>query len=62
MMVLDALLVTTATLAAWETRRLLDTGFGKVPVLAPAGLIALKSMRGSGQDLDDIQKLRQHET
>lgn len=60
-LVLDVLTVTRATRQAWETRRLLDTDFGSVPVVSRAGLIELKSLRGSGQDLDDIEKLKQHE-
>jgi hypothetical protein len=33
-----------------------------MPVLSRAGLIHLKSLRASGQDLDDIQKLLSDES
>jgi hypothetical protein len=57
-LVLDLLLVTPATKPAWETRRFLDWDGGRLTVLSPSGLIALKSLRASGQDLDDIAYLR----
>jgi hypothetical protein len=61
-LVLDVLTVTLATRPAWETRRQLHTDLGSIPVVSRAGLILLKKLRRSRQDLDDIQKLRQHET
>jgi hypothetical protein len=60
-LILDVLMVTPATRPAWDTRRQLDTDFGSVPVVSRAGLIALKTLRGSGQDLDDIEKLKADE-
>jgi hypothetical protein len=59
-LVLDVLTVTPATKQAWDTRCPLETDFGTVPVISRAGLIHLKSLRASGQDLDDIQKLKAH--
>ena len=60
-LILDVLSVTEATRPAWETRKPLETGFGAVPVVSRAGLIQLKSLRASGQDLDDIEQLKRHE-
>ncbi len=61
-LVLDVLLVSSAIRLAWETRSRLQTDFGPVPVVSRAGLVHLKSLRGSGQDLDDIQKLKTNES
>jgi hypothetical protein len=61
-LLLDVLAVTTLTRPAWESRRPLDTEFGSVPVVSRAGLIELKSLRASGQDLDDIERLKRDET
>jgi|SRR5450432_49769 len=55
---LDALLVTAAIQAAWESRQAMVWEFGKITVISPEGLIALKSLRGSGRDQDDIKQLR----
>ena len=60
-LVLDVLAVTPVVQEAWNTRRLLETDFGAVPVISRTGLIQLKGLRGSGQDLDDIKKLREDE-
>jgi hypothetical protein len=57
-LVLDLLVVSPATLSAWEARRVLDWAGGRLAVLSPGGLIALKRLRGSGQDLDDIAYLQ----
>ncbi|PWU19567.1 MAG: hypothetical protein C5B50_06280 [Verrucomicrobia bacterium] len=57
--ILDVLAVTPAVRAAWETRCSLKTDFGPVPVVSREGLIQLKTLRGSGQDLDDIEKLKE---
>lgn len=57
-LVLDLLLVTALTRPAWTTRQQVESDFGTVSVVSPAGLIHLKSLRGSGQDQDDIQRLR----
>lgn len=60
-LLLDVLIVTSAIRQAWDTRRPLETDFGAVPVVSRAGLIQLKILRASGQDLDDIEKLKQDE-
>jgi hypothetical protein len=54
---LDVLTVTPATAPAWQGRLKLDTVFGPLSVVSRHGLISLKRLRGSGQDLDDIRKL-----
>lgn len=55
---LDTLLVTAAIQEAWESRQAMVWEFGKITVISPEGLIALKSLRGSGRDQDDIKWLR----
>lgn len=57
-MVLDLILVTTQTQEVWDNRRRLEWVAGTLSVVSPQGLITLKSMRGSGQDRDDIERLR----
>lgn len=59
LLVLDLLVVTPATQFAWDSRREVETEWGKVHVVSPSGLIHLKSLRGSGQDQDDIRKLKE---
>ncbi len=54
---LDLLLVTTATLAAWESRLGAEWEGGKLSVVSASGLIALKLLRSSDQDLVDIKAL-----
>jgi hypothetical protein len=61
-LVLDVLIVTSAVQQAWNTRTPLETDFGAVPVVSRAGLIQLKQLRASGQDLDDIERLKQDES
>lgn len=55
---LDLLLVTPATLGAWESRLKAEWEGGKLSVVSASGLIALKQLRGSDQDLVDIKTLR----
>lgn len=57
-LVLDMLLVTPPVRHVWETRQRLTWERGELPVVSPQGLIALKSLRGSGQDQDDINHLK----
>lgn len=58
-LMLDLLLVTPASQVVWETRLIAALPDGtKIPVVSREGLIALKKMRSSGTDLDDIAKLR----
>lgn len=55
---LDILLVTPATEGAWNSRQVMEWDFGTLTVVSREGLIALKSLRGSGRDRDDIEQLR----
>ncbi len=55
---LDLLLVTPATSGAWTSRLTLAWDQGLVRVVSREGLIELKSLRKSGQDLDDIALLQ----
>lgn len=57
-LVLDLLIVTPGTRKAWDSRRKVEWEGGQLAVVSPAGLIALKSLRGNGQDNDDISYLR----
>jgi len=54
---LDLLLVTPAATLPWATRTRVAWEGGELSVVSPAGLIALKRLRGSGQDQDDILHL-----
>jgi hypothetical protein len=58
-MVLDLLLVTPQTKTSWDSRIAVDWEGGTLKVLAPKGLIMLKSLRKSGQDIDDIEYLKE---
>jgi hypothetical protein len=57
-LVLDMLLVTPRLRGVWNSRRRVRWEMGELPVVSPQGLIELKSLRGSGQDMDDIKHLR----
>jgi hypothetical protein len=57
-MVLDLLLVTPQTKISWDRKISVDWEGGTLKVLTPEGLIVLKSLRKSGQDLDDIDYLK----
>jgi hypothetical protein len=57
-LVLDFMLVTEKTKYAWDRRVSVDWEGGTLKVLDPKGLIFLKSLRKSGQDLDDIEYLK----
>ena len=57
-LVLDLLIVTPETKKAWDERRTVQWEGGPLKVVSPQGLILLKSLRGSGQDQDDIEYLR----
>lgn len=56
---LDLLLVTPQIEAVWKSRTQVDWEIESLPVVSREGLIALKSLRGSGQDLDDIKRLQE---
>lgn len=55
---LDLLLVTPAVLGPWESRLKAEWEGGKLSVVSASGLIALKQLRRSDQDLVDIKALR----
>ena len=55
---LDFLLVTPEINEMWESRIEAEWEGGKLSVVSASGLIALKQLRGSGQDLADIEALR----
>jgi hypothetical protein len=55
---LDLLLVTSAIRDVWESRVEADMEGSKLSVVSRRGLIALKELRGSGRDLDDIAALK----
>lgn len=57
-LMLDILLVTSEMQAVWESRQMMPWEQGELPVVSPKGLIELKSKRLTGQDQDDISKLR----
>jgi hypothetical protein len=54
---LDLLLLTPALLTAWESRMRAQTPGGPLWVLSREGLAAMKALRNSGQDQDDIRRL-----
>lgn len=54
---LDLLLVTPEILPAWESRVIAEWEGGKLSVVSVSGLIALKQLRKSSQDLADIEAL-----
>lgn len=57
-LVLDLLLVSEEIRAVWDSRKRVEWEQGDLSVVSPEGLIALKTMRKSGQDEDDIKRLR----
>lgn len=59
LLVLDLLVVTSATESSWKTQREVETEWGKLCVVSPGGLIHLKALRGSGQDQEDIRRLKE---
>jgi GT2 family glycosyltransferase len=54
---LDFLLVTPATQKMWESRIRASWEAGRLFVVSRDALIELKKLRGSGQDLADIERL-----
>ena len=56
---LDFLFVTPHLEPIWENRHPVSWEGGILWVVSREGLIALKELRGSGQDLDDIQRLKE---
>ena len=55
---LDLLVADSEVRQVWENRLKVEWEGGVLCVVSPAGLIALKSLRGTGQDQDDIDYLR----
>jgi hypothetical protein len=55
---LDLLLVTPEIEKIWKTRVTAAWENRQLTVVSREGLIELKKLRGSGQDLDDIEKLQ----
>ena len=56
---LDLLLVTPQIERAWQTRTDFEWDNGKLRIVSREGLVDLKTLRGSGQDLDDISRLNE---
>lgn len=55
---LDFLLVTPALQDVWQERTSVTWERGSLSVVTRSGLIRLKSLRNSGQDRDDIERLK----
>src|SRR5713226_2137504 len=62
LLTVDFLLVTPQIREAWDSRVESEWEGGKLSVVSRAGLIALKQLRKSGQDLDDIKALAEGES
>jgi hypothetical protein len=58
---LDLLAVTPALEAVWASRVRVSWEHGAVPVVSRSGLVEMKRLRGSGQDLDDIRALEEED-
>lgn len=58
-LVLDLLIATPETMLAWDSRVSVEWDGGVLKVLSPKGLMMLKSLRKSGQDMDDIEYLKE---
>lgn len=56
---LDLVLVTPEIRSVWESRLEAEWEGGKLWVVSADGLISLKQLRGSAQDLADIHALRE---
>lgn len=54
---LDLVLVTPAAVQSWNSRMRIAWERGELTVVSRPGLVALKKLRGSGQDQDDIRNL-----
>jgi hypothetical protein len=57
-LMLDILVVTGEVEEVWRTRKLMDWDGGTFWVVSKKGLIRLKSLRGSPQDISDIEALK----
>ena len=56
-LMVDLLHVTPALESVWKSRRRVAWNHGAIGTVSRAGLVALKRLRGSGQDHDDIKRL-----
>ena len=56
---LDLLLVSPEIVDVWDSRSQIQIEQGSLWVVSLMGLIAMKSLRASGQDLADIERLRE---
>lgn len=56
---IDLLLVTPQLRDVWDSRIEAEWEGGNLTVVSPQGLITMKELRASGQDLDDIKLLRE---
>jgi len=56
---LDLLLVTSQLRSVWESRVKAEWEGGTLSVVSAEGLIQMKQLRSSGQDLDDIKALKE---
>lgn len=54
---LDLIVVGPLTDAVWQTRRKVEDERGPVWVVSPDGLLQMKRLRGSKQDLADIERI-----
>ena len=61
LLTLDLLLVTPEVRTAWDSRVQAEWEGGTLSVVSAAGLIAMKQLRRSGVDLDDIKALEEGE-
>ena len=61
LLTLDLLLVTPEVRIAWDSRVQAEWEGGTLSVVSAAGLIAMKQLRRSGIDLDDIKSLEEGE-
>lgn len=55
---LDLLTVTPALRSVWKQRTTLESAYGPICVVSAKGLTMMKGLRKSGQDRDDIRKLK----
>ena len=56
-LMVDLLHVTPALESVWQSRQRVAWNHGAIRTVSRAGLVALKQLRGSGQDYDDISRL-----
>ena len=56
-LMVDLLHVAPALESVWQSRQRVAWDHGTIGTVSRAGLVALKRLRGSGQDHDDIRRL-----